>query len=113
MTYIEIKSVKNLKLNIADTSSMLKGFATVSRLIDSLSALKNGLSSKLKIADTAAMLSNRFRRDTANLSDRIEANKKGINDSVLSIRSSLGIVKLAIQYVDEKNKNAQVSFLLL
>ena len=46
----------NLKLNIADTASMLSPYARTQRLIDSLIAVRNSIALKLNIADTAAML---------------------------------------------------------
>ena len=103
---ITINTRTNLKLNSGDTAAMLKGYATISRMIDSLNVLRSNADLKLNIADTAKMLSNRFKRDTASLSARINANKKGITDSVLSLRSSIEIITLAIQYVDGKNTNA-------
>ena len=44
--------------------------------------LSNRIDSKLNITDTADMLSNRFARDTASLSDRIDAIKSGGSNAI-------------------------------
>ena len=56
-----------IKLNIADTASMLSN-----RFARDTTSLSNRINLKLNIADTASMLSNRFARDTASLSSRID-----------------------------------------
>ncbi len=50
--------------------------------------------SKLKIADTAAMLSNRFERDTASLSDRINFKVNTLNARIDSSLYVKGVVKI-------------------
>src|SRR5665254_10986 len=47
----------SLKVNIADTASMLSNYARTQRMIDSLSLVQSRLDLKLNLADTAAMLS--------------------------------------------------------
>jgi hypothetical protein len=68
-----------LKLNIADTSTMLTPYLRKTDTTSMLSsrfardtvALSNRINLKVNIADTSTMLSNRFARDTVALSNRI------------------------------------------
>jgi hypothetical protein len=84
------------KLNLSDTASMLSGYARVSRLLDSISSVQSKLNLKLNI------------KDTARLSARIDANKRGITDTAISIRSDLQVTNLAIQNVFTTNSKAIV-----
>ena len=116
-----------VKLNISDTASMLSGYARVQRLLDSLFFIQTRLNKKLDISDTTSMLSGYTSvsrlldsiasvhlklnlklssKDTASLSARIDANKRGITDTAISIRSDLQLTNLAIQLVDAKISNA-------
>ena len=82
----------NTKVNIADTSAMLSPYAIRSNTVASLNTKVNfadtaamllpyairsnteaSINRKVNIADTSAMLSQRFARDTASLSNRINA----------------------------------------
>ncbi|MGI9139211.1 MAG: hypothetical protein ACR2IM_09240, partial [Sediminibacterium sp.] len=56
----------NLKINIADTATMLSN-----RFNRDTASLSTRINQKIFITDTATMLSDRFKRDTASLSTRI------------------------------------------
>ena len=62
----------------ADTAAMLLPYAIRSNTI-------NAINTKVNIADTALMLSNRFARDTASLSSRIDFNALSIIDSATAL----------------------------
>ena len=65
-TATSLRSYANLKVNIADTSNMLNPY--------------------LRKVDTSSMLSNRFARDTASLSNRIDAKLNKTDTASLSNR---------------------------
>ena len=99
-------STSALKLNIADTTSMLSTYLrqkdTLSlsnrininkqSIIDSATALNIR---KVNVADTALMLSNRFARDTASLSNRINL-KLNIADTALMLSNRITRDTLAL-----------------
>ena len=78
----------NTKTNITDTAAMLLPYALRSNTITSINAEKTRALAaealKVNIADTAIMLSNRFARDTAALSNRINL-KVNISDTALML----------------------------
>ncbi len=114
-----------VKLNISDTTEMLSGYARVQRMLDSLNrklniadtssmldnrfardtaSLSNRIDEKLNIADTSSMLDNRFARDTASLSNRIDA-KLNISDTASMLDSRFA--KDTVSLSDRINTNKQ------
>ena len=99
--YIDTAAAIRLKLNdkieVAQFPNLIQPFLqnTIFSFSDTLT-LSNRIDTKLNIADTSAMLSNRFARDTVSLSNRIsndslliKVNEQALIDTAAAIRLKL------------------------
>ena len=84
----DVQGQLNLKLNLADTASMLS-----SRFARDTASLSDRINLKVNIADTSNMLSQRIARDTSSLSNRINtlerASGGALADSIGNIRAKI------------------------
>jgi hypothetical protein len=103
--YANASTVNNsiaTKLNIADTATMLSSYTRTQRMIDSLSLVQSRINLKLNIADTAAMLSP-YAKTINDATDEFTATAAQTSFTLTQIPSTHSKVKMYINGIRISN----------